>query len=64
MTITANLSTNLATFLGATIPTPRATAHLDNSMCTCGQDLDVHRSKHCPRCGITLHCAHPLTPAA
>ena len=64
MTITANLSTNLATFPGATIPTPRATAHLDNSMCTCGQDLYVHRSKHCPRCGITLHCAHPLTSAA
>ena len=46
-------------------PSPRrATAHLDTSMCTCGQDLDVYRSRRCPRCGITLHHAHPLAPAA
>ena len=54
----------MPTLIGATFPTPRATAHLDPSMCTCGQDLDVYHSKHCPRCGITLHHAHPLTPAA
>jgi hypothetical protein len=54
----------MSSLIGATIPTPRANAHLNISMCTCGQDLDVYRSKHCPRCGITLHHAHPLTPAA
>ena len=54
----------LATLIGASVPTPRATVHLGTSICTCGQDLDVYRSKHCPRCGITLHCARPLTPAA
>ena len=58
----------LATFIGASVPTPvptpRATAHLDTSICTCGQDLDIYRSRHCPRCGITLHHAHPLAPAA
>jgi hypothetical protein len=68
MTITTNLSPNLATFLDAAIPTPfpmpTATAHLDTSMCSCGQDLDVHRSRHCPRCGITLPYPHPLIPAA
>ena len=46
------------------VPVPRATAHLDISMCTCGQDLDVHRSRHCPRCGITLRYEHPVIPAA
>ena len=51
------------TLVGATVPMPPATARLASSMCTCGQDLDVYRSNHCPRCGITLH-PHPLTPAA
>jgi hypothetical protein len=23
-------------------------------VCVCGQDLDVARGKHCPRCGTTL----------
>ena len=45
----------------ATIPA-HATAHPVNSMCACGQDLDVFRSNHCPRCGITLHRRH--SPAA
>ena len=51
------------TLVGATVPMPPATARLASSMCTCGQDLDVYPSNHCPRCGITLH-PHPLTPAA
>jgi len=54
----------IATQIPMPIPMPRATARLAVSMCTCGQDLDVYTSKHCPRCGITLHHAHPLTPAA
>ena len=53
------------TTIGATISRPGlATAYLVASTCTCGQDLDVSGSKHCPRCGITLHRSHTLVPAA
>ena len=58
------ISTLIDATIPTPIPTPWATPHVDASMCSCGQDLDVYRSRHCPRCGITLHCAHPLTPAA
>ncbi len=33
----------------------RTTAHLDEHVtCTCGQELDVCRHDHCPRCGHRL----------
>jgi hypothetical protein len=54
----------IPSLVGTTVPTPRVISHLATLICTCGQDLDVYRSKHCPRCGIVLHCAHSLTPAA
>jgi len=54
---------NMATSIRATTPQPaQVLAHLATSMCACGQDLDMYRSKHCPRCGITLHPTH--VPAA
>jgi hypothetical protein len=56
---------NMATSIGATTAQPaQARAHLVTSMCACGQDLDIYRSKHCPRCGITLHPTHSFAPAA
>ena len=54
---------SMATAIGATTRQPaQATAPLVTSICACGQDLDVYRSKHCPRCGVTLR--HLLAPAA
>ena len=34
------------------------------SVCPCGQDLDVTRGNHCPRCGTALFHAASLTLAA
>lgn len=33
-------------------------------VCHCGQDLDVTRGNHCPRCGTALLHAASLTLAA
>ena len=30
------------------------------AVCFCGQDLDVARGRHCPRCGTTL--GHAVAP--
>jgi hypothetical protein len=27
---------------------------LSTPVCRCGQDLDIVRGHHCPRCGVTL----------
>ena len=48
---------------GAVSPESRQ-ANIVTPMCSCGQDLDVYSSKHCPRCGITLHLTHSYAPAA
>ncbi len=56
---------SIATSVRVATPEPaQVVAHLGTSMCGCGQDLDVYRSKHCPRCGITLHRTHSFVPAA
>jgi hypothetical protein len=36
-------------------PRPGRASRQRSRSCTCGQQLDVCRRAHCPRCGRTLH---------
>jgi hypothetical protein len=50
MTTEKHLWTSTREAAGAVVHTTIST--LD--VCGCGQDLDIVRGTHCPRCGITL----------
>ena len=47
-----------------TWPTAGAATRGASPVCPCGQDLDVTRGNHCPRCGTALFHAASLALAA
>ena len=55
-TTMAATSAPIRTISSASATTGRPTADAHHDLCWCGQDMDVVRGSHCPRCG-TMHGA-------
>ena len=50
-TTMAATSATTRSFSSASATTGRPTADAHHDLCWCGQDMDVVRGSHCPRCG-------------
>ena len=58
--ITTVSDTTVSDTTARTDPTHPTPGHSPD-VCWCGQDLDLVRGRHCPRCG-TARAPHPVAP--